>query len=194
VTTIDRSDTSIHVVQDYFSYDHWRVYPFTSASYVPPCTYCIVPPDSPEDDFIEPYLPFDFDQFQLIEQHDKYGIVSVGDTIIIPIKYDSLVRITGIHPKVFIAETKHKFGLLNSKNEVVIPFEYDGIYLLTNGQYNGFMFSTLRVEKDGRVGLIRMDGSVELSCKYDYIDTWCDQTDCPKEGIQYYVGLDGKYG
>jgi hypothetical protein len=194
VTTIDRSDTSIHVVQDYFSYDHWRVYPFTSASYVPPCTYRIVPPDSPEDDFIEPYLPFDFDQFQLIEQQDKCGIVSVGDTIIIPIKYDSLVRITGTHPKVFIAETKHKFGLLNSKNEVVIPFEYDGIYLLTNGQYNGFMFSTLRVEKDGRVGLIRMDGSVELSCKYDYIDTWCDQTDCPKEGIQYYVGLDGKYG
>jgi hypothetical protein len=194
VTRIDRSDTSIHVVYDFFTYDHWRMYPATSAVYIPPCVYRIVPPDSSEVDLIDSYDIFGGDQFRLIEQHDKYGIVNAGDTVIIPIQYDSLVRITSTHPRVFIAKKKKKFGLLNAKNEVVIPFKYDGIYLLTNGHYNGFMNSSLRVEKDGKVGLMRMDGSTEVSCKYDYIDTWCHQVDCPMEGIQYYVGIDGEYG
>lgn len=191
VTKIDRSDTTIHVVYDFFSYDHWRMYPATSAVYIPPCVYRIVPPDTLNIDSLE---SVNNDQYQLVEQHDKYGVVNTGDTIIIPIQYDSLVRITSTHPKVFIAKDQNKFGLLNAKNEVVIPFDYDGIYLLTNGHYNGLMNSSLRVEKDGKIGLMRMDGSTELSCKYDYIDTWCYQEDCPMEGVQYYVGIDGEYG
>jgi hypothetical protein len=193
VQTIDRSDTTIHLVHDFF-YGHWRMYPMTSAMYVPPCEYRIVPPDTSKVDFIESYVPYNREEFQLVEQHDKYGIVNKGDTVIIPLLYDSLIRITSSHPKIFIAELDDTFGLLNSKNEVVIPFEYEAISLMTNGHYNGFMYSSLRVEKNGKYGLMWVDGTVALSCQYDFIETRCNQVDCPKQGIQYYVEIDGKRG
>lgn len=191
VDTIDRSDTSIHIVHNYWAYDHWMAYPATSAVYIPPCIYRIVPPDT---NLVGDWVRNKYERFQLVEQYGKYGIVNEGDTIIIPIQYDSLINVTNSWPKVFIAQVDQKFGLLNADNEIVIPFEYDRIHLMTNGHYTGIMNSSLKVEKDGKQGLMRVDGSIELTCKYDYINTWCGQTDCPKEGVQYHVGIDGKYG
>ena len=195
--TIDRNDTSVQVVYDYYMYDHWRAYPATSAVYVPPCVYRIVTPDSieysPGTDYYD-YLSYLTIPSTLVQQDGKYGIINKGDTIIIPLEYDSLIRLADYEPQMFIAKKGSFFGLINKKNQAEIPFEYDRIHLLSNGHYGGHYYSSLYVEKDGKVGLMRTNGSMELACKYDYIDVSCQQVDCPKSGVQYYVAIDGKYG
>ena len=190
---IDRSDTSIHVVQDYWYYQHWMVYPATSAVYVPPCIYRIVPPDTSLVNFESGVVDYR-EQYQLVEKQGKFGVINTGDTLVIPMVYDSLIRITNTVPKVFIARQGDHFGLLDEHNKTIIPFEYEYMYLLSNGHYFGLMNSSLSVVKNGKNGLMRVDGSIELSCSYDYIDVSCEQTDCPKNGLQYYVQKDGRFG
>lgn len=205
VQSVDPSDTSIQVVRDYFQYDHWRLYPMTSALYVPPCLYRIVSPDSIENvdyddvtgtDYYDAYytsVPLEH-PLKLVKQRGKYGIMNPGDTIVIPIEYDSLIRLTDFGPQKFIVKKGGQFGLIDVNNNAVIPLEYDRIHLLSNGHYLGPTWSSLYVEKNGKVGLMKTDGSTELSCSYDYIDVACKQADCPKSGVQYYVQKNGKYG
>lgn len=193
MTLIDRADTSIHYVQDYWYYEHWMVYPATSAIYMPPCDYRIIQPDSSLIDFETGIVDYR-EYYQLVEKQGKYGVVNSGDTLVIPMVYDSLIRITNTVPKVFIAKKGSYFGLLDEHNKNIIPFEFDYMYLLSNGHYSGVMNSSLAVEKKGKRGLMRVDGSRELSCSYDFIDIVCSQVDCPKKGVQYYVQKDGQFG
>lgn len=190
---IDRADTSIHIVEDYWYFKHWMFYPATSQAYVPPCLHRIVPPDSSQIEIEKGFLDYN-EQYKLVKKQGKFGAIKSLDTLMIPMIYDSLIPITETYPIVFIAKQGHKYGLLSNLNKVLIPFEFDRIQLLSNGSYGGLIHCSLLVEKEGKKGLMRADGSVELSCNYDFIDTYCWQTDCPKKGIQYYVQKNGRFG
>ncbi len=190
---IDRADTSIHIVEDYWYFNQMVLYPQTSAVYEQPCIYRIVPPDSSQIEIEKGFLDYS-EQYKLVKKQGKFGAIKAWDTLMIPMIYDSLIPITDAYPMVFIAKLGNKYGLISKLNEVLIPFEFDQIQLLSNGPYGVLMHCSLQVEKQGKKGLMRVDGSVELSCNYDYIDTYCWQTDCPKKGIQYYVKKEGGFG
>jgi hypothetical protein len=190
---IDKADTSIHLIPDYLYFNQWMFYPQTSAVYEQPCTYRIIPPDAAWTN-LELSVFYSREHYNLVKQHGKFGAINARDTLIIPMIYDYLYPITDTYPMVFIAKLGDKYGLVSDLNVELIPFEFDQIQLLSNGPYGGRMNSSLLVEKEGKQGLLRVDGSIELSCNYDYIDTYCGQTDCPKKGIQYYVKKDGGFG
>ena len=123
------------------------------------------------------------------KQGDKYGIIDTKATTIIEAKYDN-IKIPNPEKAVFICYEGENAKVLNEKNEEIFS-EFQNIEPLelknvsTNLIYEK---RVLKYEKDGKYGLINLEGKKITDAKYEEIDTLQY-----KEG-EMLVKQDGKYG
>ena len=129
--------------------------------------------------------------------NDAWGIVdSTGNTVIEPMYKEMLIVINNTRD-VFLCtydvneETgEYKTKVINKKNEEIYT-GYNKVEALENYDKDGNLWyekNTLKVEKDGKYGLIDIDGKEILSTEYDSINTL--------KGIEnsLIVQKDGAYG
>lgn len=134
--------------------------------------------------------------FALYDEN-KWGVIdNNGNTIISP-SYEEMIIIPNSKKDVFLCtydineETgEYKTKALNSKNEEIFT-DYSKIEALENFDSNNNVWyedNVLRVEKDGKYGLINLDGKELLPCEYDDISVIL--------GIEnsILVQKDGNYG
>lgn len=113
-------------------------------------------------------------------ENGKWGVInSNGDAVISP-SYDEMIVIPNSKKDVFVcmyevnySDGTYKTKVVNSKNEDLFT-NYTSIEALSNYDENNNVWyenNALKVQKDGKYGLINLDGSEILSCTYDKIDT-----------------------
>ena len=113
-------------------------------------------------------------------ENGKWGVInSNGDAVINP-SYDEMIVIPNSKKDVFVcmyevnySDGTYKTKVVNSKNEDLFT-NYTSIEALSNYDENNNVWyenNALKVQKDGKYGLINLDGSEILSCTYDKIDT-----------------------
>lgn len=111
---------------------------------------------------------------------NKYGVINQeGETVIQP-SYQEMIVIPDKTKDVFICvynvneETgEYKTKALNSKNEEIFT-EYEQIEALENIDKNDNLWyeeNVLRIKKNGKYGLIDLNGKEVLGCEYDKIET-----------------------
>lgn len=128
---------------------------------------------------------------------NKWGVIdSNGDTVIDP-AYQEMIIIPNSKNAVFICtydvnyETgEYKTKVLNQKNQEIFT-EYDKIEAIQNKDENNNLWyedNVLRVEKNGKYGIINLSGKEILPLEYDEI--------LPTLGIKnsYKIEKNGKYG
>ena len=111
---------------------------------------------------------------------DKWGIVdSTGNTVIEPM-YQEMIIVLNNRKDVFLCTYdvnektgEYKTKVINRKNEEIYT-KYDKIEPLENYDKSGnawYEKDIMRVQKDGKYGLIDIDGKEILSLEYDNIET-----------------------
>ena len=89
----------------------------------------------------ETIIPFDYsyasifsDEYNLSQvcKNEKYGYINRNNQEIIPIKYDSVTRIS--FDKIGVCE-KEKWGIINLENKQIIDFKYDFIICIAENIY-----------------------------------------------------------
>lgn len=111
---------------------------------------------------------------------NKYGIInSKGETVIEP-SYTEMLIVPNSKKDVFLCvydvnytSGEYKTKALNSKNEEIFK-DYEQVEVLDNYDINknvSYDQNALRVKKNGKYGLINLDGKEILECKYDEIKT-----------------------
>lgn len=132
-----------------------------------------------------------------IYSDNKWGIIdSTGNTVIDPM-YQEMLIVVDKTRDVFLCtydineETgEYKTKVINKKNEEIFT-DYDKVEPLENYDSDGnawYEQNVLRVEKNGKYGLIDLDGKKITEIKYDEIETL--------KGVQnsILVKENGKYG
>lgn len=118
------------------------------------------------------------DSYYTIFKDNKWGVINGnGETIIDP-SYAEMIIIPDNKKDVFICtydvnyETgDYKTKALDSKNTQIFK-EFDQIEAIQNSDENNSLWyenNVLRVEKNGKYGLINLDGKEILACEYDEI-------------------------
>ena len=132
-----------------------------------------------------------------IYKDEKYGVINSKGDIVIDPSYKELIIIPNSKNDVFLctydvdyASGVYKTKALNSKNEEIFT-EYSKIEAIENNDKNNNIWyedSVLRIEKDGKYGLIDLTGKVLLEPQYDEI--------VALEGIKNSIKIkkDGKVG
>ena len=128
---------------------------------------------------------------------NKWGIIdSTGNTVIDP-SYAEMIVVPNSKKDVFLCTYdvnydtgEYKTKALNSKNEEIFQ-DYEQIEAIQNHDKNNNLWyesDILRVKKNGKYGVINLDGKEILPCEYDEITAL--------EGIKSTVKIvkDGKYG
>lgn len=128
---------------------------------------------------------------------NKWGVIdSLGNNVIDP-SYEEMIIIPNSKNDVFLCvydvdynSGEYKTKVLNSKNEEIFK-EYQKIEALQNNDKNNNLWyedNVLRVQKDGKYGIINLTGKELSKCEYDEIVT--------VKGIKnaLRVQKDGKYG
>ncbi len=109
---------------------------------------------------------------------NKWGVInSKGENVIDP-SYAEMIVVPNSKKDVFICtyDTDYDTGTyktkaLNSKNEEILT-QYDQIEAISNQDENNNLWyedMALKVKKDGKYGLINLDGKELLGCEYDKI-------------------------
>lgn len=128
---------------------------------------------------------------------NKWGVInSKGENVIDP-SYAEMIVVPNSKKDVFICtyDTDYDTGTyktkaLNSKNEEILT-QYDQIEAISNQDENNNLWyedMVLKVKKDGKYGLINLDGKELLSCEYDKISA------LPGIKATLKVEKDGKIG
>ena len=110
----------------------------------------------------------------------KWGVInSKGENIIDP-TYSEMIVIPNSKKDIFIcvyevnySDGTYKTKAINSKNEQLYT-SYNSVEALSNYDQNNNIWNednVLKVEKNGKYGLINLEGTEILSCEYDKIDT-----------------------
>lgn len=110
----------------------------------------------------------------------KWGVInSKGENVIEPTNGEMIV-IPNPKKEVFIcvyevnySDGTYKSKAVNSKNEQLYT-SYNSVEALSNYDQNNNIWyedNVLKVEKDGKYGLINLDGNEILACQYDKIET-----------------------
>ena len=128
---------------------------------------------------------------------NKWGIIDNNGTEVISPSYQEMIKVPNNKKDVFLCtydvnnETgEYKTKALNSKNEEIYT-EYSQIEALENFDKNNNLWyedNVLRVQKDGKYGLIDLQGKEVLPCEYENITVIAGI----KNSIK--VQKDGKYG
>lgn len=132
-----------------------------------------------------------------VYKDEKYGVIdSNGNTVIEP-SYKELIVIPNSKNDVFLctydvdySKGTYKTKVLNSKNEEIFT-EYENVEAIQNIDENNNIWyedNVLKVQKDGKIGLINLTGKVILEPQYEEI--------IAVEGIKNSLKIqkDGKFG
>ena len=108
----------------------------------------------------------------------KWGVIDNNAKTIIEPTYDEMIIIPDNQKDIFICtydvdykENTYKTKVINSKNKQIFS-QYDYIFAIENHDENNNLWyenNVLKVEKDGKYGLIDFNGKVILECSYDEI-------------------------
>ena len=129
--------------------------------------------------------------------NDKWGVINSKGEIVIDAKYDNMIIIPDSTKDLFICqenvdlenETYTSFAI-NGKGEKLYS-SYDQIEVMQNVDENGIVFydtNVLKVEKDGKYGLINFNGKELISPQYDSI------VPLQKVSKSFVTEMDGKKG
>ena len=119
----------------------------------------------------------------------KFGVINAKGELLVDEKYDS-VEIPNPSKEIFLCTNNEKNVVLNSEGDQLYT-EYDNIELLQlKNVASDLMYekSVMKYEKDGKYGLINLEGEALTEPIYEEIDTLQY-----KEG-ELLVKKDGKYG
>jgi len=128
---------------------------------------------NPKDD--EKVISIDF---YSVYTNGKWGVInSKGETIIEP-TYDEMIQIPDKTKKIFICTenvnyntNKYESKAVDEKNQKIFS-QYENVETITNiDENNNLMMEkdVLKVKKDGKYGLINVDGKEILPCEYENI-------------------------
>ena len=137
-------------------------------------------------------------------QNNKWGVIDSEGNIVIDPSYAEMIIVPNSKEDVFLCTYDvdydagtYKTKALNSKNEEIFT-DYSQIEAISNTDENNNLWyetNILRVEKDGKYGLIDLSGKTLLECEYDEI-TALDGSKgilkISKDGNYGVVGEDGK--
>jgi hypothetical protein len=103
--------------------------------------------------------------YKLIIEHNKYGIVDSSSKIIIPCKYDS---IAGPYENIFVVYTSGKMGIIDDKGIMISEAEkqYEKVFPFIEGRAK-FM-------KAGKYGFIDQRGNVRVAPQYQNLRDYKD--------------------
>ena len=128
-------------------------------------------------------------KYFISKENEKYGVINTNGETIIETKYDD-IKIPNPEKAVFIGYQNNNTKVLNEKGEEIYT-QYENIQpLRLQNVLSDLMYekTTLKYEKDGKFGIIDIDGNKITNAIYDDIDTLQF-----KEG-ELLVKEEGKYG
>lgn len=127
----------------------------------------------------------------------KWGVIDNNGNTVIDFTYDEMIVIPNNKKPVFVciydvkdSTGEYKTKVLNEKNNQIIK-DYNKVEAIDNydsKQNIWFEDNLLRVEKDGKYGLVDFEGKVILQCEYDSIQSLKGVTE------NIVVEKDGKVG
>lgn len=128
-------------------------------------------------------------EYFVLKEEEKFGIIDKSGEIIIPANYSKVIIPNPSKP-VFICYENENTKVLNEKNkEIYAEFQKIEPLMLKNVSTNLIYEKTvLKYEKDGKYGLISLDGKKITNANYEEIDTLQY-----KEG-ELLIKQQGKYG
>ena len=110
--------------------------------------------------------------YYLLKKDEKFGVINDKGNIIVQPKYTEVV-IPNLHKAVFLCYNEDKEIVLNEKEEKILTqFEkIEAIKLENIISESIYEKNALKYEKDGKFGLINIDGETILDAKYDEISS-----------------------
>ena len=112
-------------------------------------------------------------------QNNKFGVIDSNGEIVIDPSYEEIIIIPNQKNDVFLCTYdvnydtgEYKTKALNNKNQEIFT-QYEQIEAISNKDENQNLWyeqNVLKVKKDGKYGLINMQGQEVLSCSYDEIN------------------------
>ena len=135
--------------------------------------------------------------YYTIYEQEKWGVIDTKGNIVIEPSYDEMIIIPNNEKAVFICTENVNYEdgtytskAINNKNEQIFT-EYDKVEVIYNHDEDNNIWyenNILRVQKDGKYGLINLEGKELLSCSQDAIE--------PMIGTKsvYITSVDGKKG
>ncbi|MFT4660702.1 MAG: hypothetical protein ACI8XB_000970 [Patiriisocius sp.] len=118
----------------------------------------------------EVIVPFEYDWIEStdqerfrVKQGSAFGLLSKSGELLLPLEYDWIGLINGKKP--ILLQKDEKIGYLNNANEIVIPISYD--LDKNNARLHDFNGDFTRVKKNGKYGVIDMNGLIILPIEYD---------------------------
>jgi archaellum component FlaG (FlaF/FlaG flagellin family) len=116
------------------------------------------------------------------EKFGKWGIESLGGTLIIPFEYDLIEDFIDGKAK---AEKGYKYGFINEQGKALIPFEYDFIKDFINGK--------AKAKKGEKYGFIDEQGNTLIPFEYNSIEDFIDGKAKAEKGYKYgFIDKQGK--
>ena len=131
-----------------------------------------------------------------VYENDKWGVIDTKGNIVITPSYSEMIVIPDNTKAVFfvLENVDYENGTYNAKvvnnNNEKLFTEYDKVEVLYNHDENNSLWyeNVLRVQKDGKYGLISLDGKMLLECNKDNIEVITGTKSV------YVTTLDGKKG
>ncbi len=124
-----------------------------------------------------------------IDEEQKYGVIDTQGNILVPEEYDN-VDIPNPSKPVFVCHSEDKTSIFNEKGERIYT-EYEDVEVLQlKNIISDLLYekSVMKYKKDGKYGIIDLEGKEITKPIYEEIDTLQY-----KEG-ELIVKKDGKYG
>ena len=115
-------------------------------------------------------------EYIIVDENGKYGMISTSGTIIFEPKYDEIKYINS--KELYAVKEGETLKLIDNKGNVLIDGTYDDI---TNAKGENVI-----VKKNNKYGLVTKDGTEKIALEYDDLK-YCFS-------IYYIAKKDGKYG
>lgn len=107
-----------------------------------------------------------------MKEEDKYGIINEKGELILEPKYEEII-IPNANKAVFICKNEDEQKILNDKNEEILT-QYENIepiQLINIITESAYETNVLKYQKDGKYGLINLEGEKIADPKYDEISS-----------------------
>ncbi len=131
------------------------------------------------------------DEF-FVTAENSVGIVDKsGNTIVKPTEYDSIANLDEVN-KLYLVQKDEKYGVINRQGDTVVYAEYDSIGIENTSEFSKenirnfqLLFDEcLPVNRDGKVGIIDIEGNERLKCVYDALGYTRNNTTTKPQGEQ----------
>ena len=110
--------------------------------------------------------------YYLLKREENFGIINEQGEIIVEPQYSEII-IPNSHKPVFLCYKEDEAKILNSQNQEIFK-EYnnvEAIQLANIISESAYEKNVLRYEKDGKYGLLGIDGNVVVEAKYQEISS-----------------------